>query len=99
MQGLILIKAIGRATGILAAMTSLPPLELDVRPLFAAGKPPLVPILNAVNRLAPGQALRLIAPIEPLPLYQLLGERGFTPESHQREDGAWEILFRPGEGA
>ena len=78
-------------------MTSLPPLELDVRPLFAAGKPPLVPILNAVNRLQPGQALRLIAPIEPIPLYQLLGERGFTPESRQRDDGTWEILFRPTE--
>ena len=80
-------------------MTSLPPLELDVRPLFAAGKPPLVPILNTVNRLQPGQALRLIAPIEPIPLYQLLGERGFTPEARQREDGAWEILFRPTEGS
>ena len=78
-------------------MTSLPPLELDVRPLFAAGKPPLVPILNAVNRLQPGQAFRLIAPIEPIPLYQLLGERGFMPESRELEDGAWEILFRLGE--
>ena len=61
-------------------MTSLPPLELDVRPLFATGKPPLVPILNAVNRLQPGQAFRLIAPIDPLPLFQLLSERGFTPD-------------------
>lgn len=76
-------------------MTPLPPFELDVRPLFATGQPPLVPILNAVNRLQPGQALLLIAPIEPVPLYDLLGQRGFTPEPRERKDGAWEILFRP----
>lgn len=76
-------------------MNPPPPLELDVRPLFAAGRPPLVPILNAVNRLEPGQALRLIAPIQPVPLFDLLAQRGFTPEPHERPDGAWEILFRP----
>lgn len=80
-------------------MTSMPSLDLDVRPLFAAGQPPLAPILNAVNRLAPGQALRLIAPIEPLPLYDLLRQRGLTPEPRHRDDGAWEILFRPAESA
>jgi len=76
-------------------MNSPPPLELDVRPLLAAGRPPMAAILNAVNRLAPGQALRLIAPMEPLPLYDLLAQRGYTPEPVQRADGAWEILFRP----
>lgn len=80
-------------------MNPPPPFELDVRPLFAAGRPPLVPILNAVNRLAPGQGLRLIAPIQPAPLYQLLGQRGFTYEARERDDGAWEILFRPAEDA
>jgi uncharacterized protein (DUF2249 family) len=80
-------------------MTSLPPHVLDVRPLFAAGRPPLPVILNAVAQLQPGQALRLIAPFEPAPLYQLLMERGFTAEPHQRDDGAWEIVFRPEEAA
>jgi uncharacterized protein (DUF2249 family) len=80
-------------------MNSVPPFELDVRPLFAAGQPPLVPILNAVNRLQPGQAFRLIAPIQPVPLYDLLAQRGFTPEPTARADGAWEILFKPTEGA
>ena len=75
------------------------PFELDVRPLFATGLPPLVPILNAVNRLEPGQALRLIAPILPVPLFELLGQRGFSHEAKERDDGAWEILFRPGEEA
>lgn len=76
-------------------MPSDSPLEFDARPLFAAGKPPLTPILNAVNRLAPGQSFRLIAPIEPRPLIQMLSQRGFTAESKTREDGGWEILFVP----
>jgi uncharacterized protein (DUF2249 family) len=80
-------------------MNSSSPLELDVRPLFAAGRPPMAAILNAVNRLQPGQALRLIAPLEPVPLYQMLGQRGYTAQPQQRDDGNWEILFSPGEGA
>lgn len=76
-------------------MNPPPPLELDVRPLLAAGRPPMAAILNAVHRLAPSQALRLIAPMEPLPLYDLLAQRGFTAEPAQRADEAWEILFRP----
>lgn len=76
-------------------MPSPSPRELDVRPLFAAGRPPLPAILAAVNQLAPGQALRLIAPLEPQPLYALLKQRGYTAAPRQREDGAWEILFAP----
>lgn len=76
-------------------MPTPPPLELDVRPFFTSGIPPLTAILDAVNRLEPAQALRLIAPFPPTPLYELLGERGFTAEPQQRNDGAWEILFRP----
>ncbi len=79
-------------------MNPLEPFVLDVRPLFAAGQPPLVPILNAVNQLEPGQALCLIAPIQPVPLVALLAQRGFTPEAKVRDDGAWEILFRPAKG-
>jgi uncharacterized protein (DUF2249 family) len=71
------------------------PLELDVCPLVAAGRPPLPAILNAVNRLEPGQALRLIAPFEPKPLYARLLERGLMSVPTERTDGTWEILFRP----
>jgi uncharacterized protein (DUF2249 family) len=92
------IKAIeGQTVQTDSRMNPQTPLELDVRPLFAAGRPPMAAILNAVNRLDPGQALRLIAPIEPVPLYQLLAERGFVAQPQQREDGAWEILFQPGD--
>lgn len=70
-------------------------LELDVRPLVAAQQPPMSSILEAVGRLAPGQAFRLIAPFEPVPLYHLLAQQGLKPSSRLRDDGAWEITFRP----
>jgi uncharacterized protein (DUF2249 family) len=70
-------------------------LELDVRPLVATGRPPLAVIMDAVNRLEPGQSLRLIAPFEPKPLYALLRTRGFIADPQSRADGAWEITFRP----
>ncbi len=79
-------------------MTPLP-LELDVRPLVTAGRPPLPAILNAVSRLEPGQSLRLLAPFEPTPLYARLRERGLVPESTARADGSWEIMFRPAPAA
>ncbi len=73
------------------------PRELDVRPLFAAQRPPLPAILAAVRQLQPGQALRLIAPLEPQPLYARLAERGYRAAARRRGDGAWEILFTPAE--
>lgn len=70
------------------------PLELDVRPLCESGQGPLAAILDAVSRLEPGQALCLIAPFEPAPLYQLLGNQGFVHEVEETGDGAWRITFR-----
>jgi uncharacterized protein (DUF2249 family) len=75
-------------------MTSFAPLEIDVRPLCAAKRPPLPAILAAVSRLAPGQGLRVIAPFEPAPLYDLLGQRGFSHTASRRPDGAWEVDFK-----
>lgn len=50
-------------------------------------------ILESVGQLAPGQALQLIAPFEPVPLYQFLGQQGFHHVTRLRDDGAWEVLF------
>ncbi len=93
---MILIKAITCRPGTLAVMNSAspPPLQLDVRPLVAAHKPPMAAILESVGRLAPGQPLVLIAPFEPAPLYQFLGQQGFSHTARVREDGAWEVTFR-----
>lgn len=74
-------------------MTTPSPLELDVRPICTARQAPLPVILDAVSRLAADQDLRLIAPFEPAPLYQLLGQQGFTATTRRTDDGAWEITF------
>jgi len=70
-------------------------IELDVRPILAAGGSPLSPIMDAVDRLAPGQGLRLIVPFDPVPLYGRLAARGLVAEKRMRADH-WDILFRPG---
>jgi uncharacterized protein (DUF2249 family) len=76
---------------------SLPPLELDVRPICAQKRPPLPAILDAMTRLEPGQAFRLKVPFEPVPLYTLFRARGFRHESRQDAPDLWVILFSPAE--
>lgn len=51
---------------------------LDVRPILAQGKDPLKEILTTVKHLEDNQGLELINAFEPLPLINLLAEKGFT---------------------
>jgi uncharacterized protein (DUF2249 family) len=51
---------------------------LDVRPILAAGGSPLQVILDAADALGPDESLRLIAPFEPMPLYEVLAKRGLA---------------------
>lgn len=69
--------------------------ELDVRPMLAAGDEPFGLIMDTVQALPPGTALRLIAPFKPLPLFNVMAREGFTAEARQRRDGDWEVLFTP----
>lgn len=71
------------------------PLTLDVREELRRGGEPLSRILQAVSSLAPGQALRLLATFEPLPLYAVLGRKGFGHQAVRRGEGDWEVLFSP----
>lgn len=71
------------------------PLIVDVREDLRRGGEPLPRILQAVNSLAPGQALRLRATFEPLPLYAVLGRKGFDHQSTRHAEGDWEVLFSP----
>lgn len=75
------------------------PLELDVCALVAKQRPPLPAIQQAVARLAPGQALRLIAPFEPMPLYEFMTARGFAHEARETEPGVWTVIFSRTEAA
>jgi uncharacterized protein (DUF2249 family) len=67
--------------------------EVDARPLLARGEEPFRAIMAAAGRVPPGQALRLRAPFEPVPLYDVLGQRGFTHAAHQLGPDDWEVLF------
>ncbi len=70
-------------------------LTLDVRPVLEAGGSPCTAIEEALEKLIPGQALRVIAPFEPVPLYTKLGLCGFSHETRQFPDGSWQVLFTP----
>lgn len=75
-------------------MTSAPH-ELDVRPVLRAGGEPFTAIMDAVKGLGSGQALRLLATFEPVPLYGVLAQRGFDHAAHEIDGGDWEVLFTP----
>ncbi|MEK7684610.1 MAG: DUF2249 domain-containing protein [Verrucomicrobiota bacterium] len=70
------------------------PLELDTRPLFAAGQKPCDAIDQAVARLIPGQPLVLLVPFEPVPLYAKLKAQGFSHQARPLDDGTWRVEFR-----
>lgn len=72
------------------------PLTLDLREELRRGGEPLPRILQAVDQLAPEQALRLLTTFEPLPLYAVLGRKGFGHEAVRHGDHDWEIRFHPG---
>lgn len=67
--------------------------ELDVRPILAAGDEPFSRIMETVQSLGPDEGLRLIAPFRPVPLFSALGSRGFTYEDYEIGGGDWEVLF------
>ncbi|EQD70305.1 hypothetical protein B1A_06360, partial [mine drainage metagenome] len=72
------------------------PKLLDVREELSAGREPLQIILRAVKELEPGQSLLLRASFEPIPLYGVLGVKGYQHETRRIDSGDWEVLFRPG---
>lgn len=53
---------------------------------------PIVRIFQALER-SPGVPLRVILPHEPVPLYALLRERGFSCTGSPRPDGGFEVLI------
>jgi uncharacterized protein (DUF2249 family) len=66
---------------------------LDVREDLKNGREPFAKIMEAVASLGGGQALVLIAPFEPVPLYGVLEQQGFSHTTERTADGAWQITF------
>lgn len=71
------------------------PLILDVRPDLNQGQDPFAKIMQAVGQLSTGQELLLIAPFEPVPLYDVLGQRGFAHATENAAPNEWRVTFRP----
>lgn len=67
--------------------------EVDARPLQKTGQEPFSVIMAAVREVAAGQVLRLRNTFEPVPLYDVLGMRGFVHFARQLGPDDWEILF------
>lgn len=67
--------------------------HVDVRGDIGRGEEPFARIMATVKALAADQALVLRAPFEPIPLYDVLGRRGFAhwTERHAADD--WSVSF------
>lgn len=74
-------------------VTGIKGIDLDVRPIIAAGDDPLAIIMKAVKALAAGQALKVINTFEPAPLIRLLEQQGFTAAVTVISDNEVETLF------
>ena len=68
--------------------------DLDVRPILRGGGEPFEKIMKTVEALKPNQGLRLYATFKPIPLFQVLGAKGFTFDARELDGGDWEVLFR-----
>ncbi len=66
---------------------------LDVRPELEQGGEPFVSIMEAASALTPGATLVIIAPFEPVPLYDVLGVRGISHETKQVAPDEWSVQF------
>ena len=69
--------------------------NLDVRPILRAGGEPFERIMAATATLGPGEGLRLLATFKPVPLFSVLGAKGFSHEARELGGGDWEVLFSP----
>ena len=67
--------------------------QLDVRQDIRRGKEPFARIMAAVTALGPDQVLELRAPFEPIPLYDVLGRRGFAHWTEPRAVDDWSVWF------
>lgn len=74
-------------------------IDVDVRPILRAGGEPFSIIMAALERLEPGEVLRLLAPFKPVPLFDVMASKGFAHREAELGGGEWEIRFMPDDGA
>lgn len=74
-------------------------IDVDVRPILRAGGEPFSVIMAALERLEPGQGLRLYATFKPFPLFAVMADKGFAHSANEIDGGEWEVLFTPADAA
>jgi uncharacterized protein (DUF2249 family) len=82
-----------------SALDQLWPVEVDVRDDIRRGQEPFARIMAAVKALAPGEALAIRAPFEPVPLYDVLSRRGFAHWTERLAGDDCRVWFYRTEGA
>lgn len=89
--------AVGSAPVTGGAQPALPPgvctVELDVRDDLRQGREPFSRIMAAVGALGGDEALCLRATFEPVPLFAVMGRRGFEHLSEQLGANDWRVWF------
>ena len=67
--------------------------EVDVREDLRSGNEPFSKIMAAVAALGEHEILRLRTTFEPVPLFTVLGKRGFVHESEEHGADDWSVWF------
>lgn len=70
-----------------------PVVEVDVRDDLRSGREPFSRIMRAVAILRDDEVLHLRAIFEPVPLFTVLGRRGFAHESRAQATDDWSVWF------
>ncbi len=68
--------------------------SLDIRPIVARGEDPFTLIMAAADSLDRDEVLHLAVSFDPLPLYTVLGGRGFQSLT-QRQGQSYDVWFYP----
>lgn len=66
---------------------------VDVREDIRNGREPFSKIMNTAKALGKGQELVLLAPFEPVPLFEVLAKQGFQYNAEQHQSGEWQVRF------
>src|SRR5215469_7960618 len=83
----------GEMPGTLARVPEGRRVRLDVREDIRRGEEPFTRIMTAVRELEGDQALVVRAPFEPIPLYEVLGKRGFLHWAERCAADDWSVTF------
>jgi uncharacterized protein (DUF2249 family) len=69
---------------------------VDVRDDIRRGEEPFDRIMGAAASLGDGEELVILNLFEPVPLYGVLGQQGFSHETVRTPEGDWRVTFRRG---